>query len=304
MTAGIRVRYLYGVCTQPEVISFLRSQCILKDEAELKAILADWRTSASAFASATSTLNFGDLPETIEVKDFPAREVKLLEKVVEDPLFQKSFSMLPQSFKIVEIDKIVAGQRYVNLDYVENLAATIPKNPDLEFLVRFCLLKKSDAPAPAELALAPNAYGFRSESTDFRFLGGYPKPLGPDDIAAAVGGGEPVAAIVLLVGYGSPQVNLFQVGNRMILNNGFHRLFALRSKGILHAPVVVQQITNVDLELPPLIAGLPSQYQVRAPRPSMMKDFLNPEFVREVRMKSRDKNVQIQWNANQVDIPR
>jgi len=172
------------------------------------------------------------------------------------------------------------------------------------FLVNFCLKRRSQAAPPSELQTASNVYGYRSETTDFRFLGGYPKPLDQADISASTGGGEPVAGLVLLVGYGSPQVNVFQVGTRIVLSNGFHRLVALRSHGVKSAPVVVQHVNNVELELPPAIAGLPSHYLVSTPKPAMLMDFLNPRFVREVHIKSRDRSVQIQWNINQVDIPK
>lgn len=302
MDGGQRALYLYGAGAQPEVVNFLRTQCVFENDSELEAILRDWREAANAFAQ--EPLNALTSPDSIRVEDVPADYSNQLEEVSRDPLFSKSFSLLPTSFKLVEIDRIVAGQRYVNMDYVDTLSKTIPKTPNIRFLIDFCLKRRSHASPPAELQTSPNVYGYKSETTDFRFLGGYPKKIDEADIAASTGGGEPVAALVLLVGYGSPQVNVFQVGTRIVLNNGFHRLVALRSRGVESAPMVVQHITNVDLELPPMIAGLPSQYLVRAPKPSMLMDFLNPKFVREVRMKSRDRSVQIQWNINQVDIPR
>lgn len=302
MDAGQRALYLYGACTQPEVVTFLRTQCVLSGEGEIENILRDWREAAKAFSQTSLTAN--NSPDAIGIEEIPGSHTGQLEKVSSDPLFRKSFSLLPCSFQLVELDRVVAGQRYVNMDYVDSLVQSIPDKPDLKFLIDFCLRKRSGAPPPSELQLGPNVYSYKSQSTDFRFLGGYPKKIEGADIAASTGGGEPVAAIVLLVGYGSPEVSMFKVGSRVILNNGFHRLVALRTRGVRKAPVVVQHVTNVDLEIPPVLVGLPSQYLVRAPKPSMLMDFLNPKFVREVRMKSRDKSVQIQWNVNQIDIPR
>jgi hypothetical protein len=222
LTETQRALYLYGVCTQPEVIGFLRTQCLLKDDNELEQILTEWRKATKAFAASITSPD--DLPDMAKAEDVTSSWASELRPLESDALFKKSFSMLPYSIKSVELDKVVAGQRYVNLDYVEELAKTIPPKPDPSFLVKFCLLRKSSAPSPAELQLGQNVYSYKSQTTDFRFLGGYPKPLTKDDLAASTGGGEPVAALVLLVGYGSPQVNLFQVGSRYVLNNGFHRL--------------------------------------------------------------------------------
>lgn len=297
-----RAHYLYGVTTQAELIGFLRTQCVIADNKELESIVSDWRSAAQAFASIQMTHQ--ELPESIRVDELSKPRSPIIDEVESSRLFRQSFSLLPYSIQAVEIDKIVAGQRYVDLSYVDELTKLIPPKPNADFLADFCLSRKSGVAPPSELQLGPNVYSFKSESTDFRFLGGYPKPLDASDLAASTGGGEPVAAVVLLVGYGSPQVNVFKVGGRVILNNGFHRLYALRSRGVTTAPVVVQHITNSALELPPVIAGLPSQYQTQAPRPSMMKDFLNPKFTREVKLKARDRSVQIQWNINQVDIPK
>ena len=300
--SGQRILYLYGVTTQPEVIGFLRTQCLLKDETEFASILNEWRFAAQQFVHLSDST--AGVPETAQVRNLSVEETALLAPVRADPLFQKSFSLLPHSIAIVELDKLVAGQRYVNLDFVERLERSIPSDPDFGFLVDFCLKRGSSAPPPSELQINPTVYGYRSESTDFRFLGGYPKPLHPADIEAARGGGEPVAAIILMVGYGSPAVNVFRVGTRLVLNNGFHRLFALRRKGVAYAPAVIQDISNVDLELPPALVGLPTRYLVNSPRPSLLMDFLNPAFTRELTMRARDRSVQIQWNVNQVDIPK
>ena len=50
---------------------------------------------------------------------------------------------------------------------------------------------------------------------------------------------------------------VYRVGRRLILANGFHRLYALRALGVTHAPVLVLQVTHPQLELPPAIAETP-----------------------------------------------
>jgi hypothetical protein len=299
---GQKIRYLFGATTQPEVISFVRTQCMVRDDAELQGIVQDWKLAAQKFSAITSFPKV--VPETMSVIDLPRDVEPVIRKISAEPSFQKSFSMLPMSFGMVEIDKLVAGQRYVNLDYVAKLLKSLPSDPNLVDLIEFCFAKTPDVAPPAELQLGPNVYSYRSDTTDFRFLGGFPKPLSKEDLEAAVAGGLPVAGIILLVGYGSSAINAFRVGQRYVLNNGFHRLFALRKHGIKTAPMVIQHITNPDLELPPQLVGLPTQYMTEHPRPSMMMDFFDDSLVIELRMKARDRSVQIQWNINQIDIPK
>ncbi|HEV2225394.1 MAG TPA: hypothetical protein VGR56_01160 [Nitrososphaerales archaeon] len=297
-----RIIHLYGAVSQPEIINFLRTQCEFKNPSELAEVALSWSKAAAEFNKLPADQS--DLPEAISVQEIPNQFASSVDKIAQSALFRNTFSLLPYAFKIVDPDLLVAPQRYVNLNYIEKLTEKFPTDIGMDYLIDYCLKGGSPPSAPSELQLGPNVYSYKSESTDFRFLGGYPKRLTDDDVEYALGGGQPVAALLLFVGYGSPTVNVYQVGKRFILNNGFHRLFALRRKGMLKAPVVVQQITNWNLELAPQISGIPTTYLVTTPRPSLLKDFFSPSISRELPMKSRDRSVQIQWNANQVDVPR
>ena len=297
-----RILHLYGAVSQPEIMGFLRTQCEFKDPKELTEVALAWSKAAAEFSKLPADPT--DVPESIVVEAVPYDYSYSMNKISQSALFRNSFALLPYSFKFIDIDHLVAPQRYVNLNYVEKLVGKLVSDIKGDQLIDFCLAGGATPPPPSELQLGANTYSYKSESTDFRFLGGFPKRLTSDDIEYALGGGQPIAALLMFVGYGSPAVNVYQVGKRMILNNGFHRLFALRKKGISKAPVVVQHITNWNLELPQQITGIPTAYLVTAPRPAMVKDFFSPGISRELPMKSRDRSVQIQWNINQVDIPR
>lgn len=297
-----KIRYLYGASTQPEFLNFTRTQCVNASEDDLPALLEKWRMATRKFLENTQMTDF--LPEGATVEEVPQEFRQKLEEIENDGLFKKSFSNLPYSFQLVDIERIVAAQRFVNIDYTDALVEELHKGKSVASLIDFSLKSGSFNPIPSELQLSPNVYSYKSASTDFRFLGGYPKKLTEDDYKYAINGGMPVSAVILFVGYGSPAINLFQVGKRLILNNGFHRLYALLKAGIHKAPVVVQHITNWNLELPPNLIGLPTQYLVTEKRPSIMRDFMDPELTIELMMKARDKSVQIQWAFNQFDIPR
>lgn len=127
---------------------------------------------------------------------------------------------------------------------------------------------------------------FSSPSVDFRFLGGFLKDqLTEDDLKFTNVGAQPIRAITLFVGYGSGSINVYQVGNRLILNNGFHRVYALYKKGIRKIPVVIQKIGNPAIEFPPQILGLSADYLLRHPRPILVKDFFNEHLTRVFKRK-------------------
>jgi hypothetical protein len=135
-------------------------------------------------------------------------------------------------------------------------------------------------------------------------LGAYEQRYRPGTLQGQVPGGQPVHAILLVLGYGSSTVNVYRTGTRFILGNGFHRLYALRAAGVTRAPVVVQHITHSELELPQVIADLPRDYLVENPRPGLMRDFFNPQLTCEITQRSFLKALQVGWGINENTVPR
>jgi hypothetical protein len=293
--------FTFGASTQQEVMGIIRQFCIDDDIQNLEKTISEWREASNHFQEIIKTEN--GLSETVISKDIEASFAAKLTEITSDILFRQTFSYCQFEFKLVEIAKLVAPQRLVNLDYVQTLKERLPKNPGIEDLIDFCITPKQLPPSPKVQQIAPNVFSYNSESSQFRFLGGYPKQLTMEDIIASNAGGLPAAAIVLLLGYGSPVCNVYSVNNRMVLNNGFHRMFTLGEIGIKYAPVVVQKITSPDLEFPAAVAGLPKDYLIKHPRPVIMKDFFDPKLVKVIHKKPTHTGVQISWNVNQSPIP-
>jgi len=294
-------QFLLGAGAKAEVVNYVRTQCVPEEDENLDTIIAAWVEANRHFRLIER--NEIGIAEQIELRDVPEDCDALIRRVEEDFLFKKSFSLLPYEFKLVQIDRLVASQRAVNLDYVGTLKARIPAKPTIPDLIDFCLSTPKNTKPPAEQILAPNVHSYTSENLDFRFLGGFQKALTESDLQACVAGGFPLAAVVLLVGLGSSSMNSLAAGNRIVLNNGFHRAYALRSMGVTHIPLVVQRVTNPQLEIPPIIADLPREYVLGAPRPALVGDFFNPDLTRTFKVKARNKVVQVQWGANQFALP-
>jgi len=287
--------FLYGAMAKPNVMTIVRNQCIPEETENIEKILTGWQRAATLFRKIEeSEKGVADNNFPINIEPNP----KLLE-IQNDPLFRYGFSIYPSEFKIVEIDNLVAPQRNVSLSYVEELTKRIPKNPTMDNLIDICLSTKQKVPTPQSWQNAPNVFTFSSPSVDFRFLGGFPKPLTNDDLQFCLGGGQPIGAIILFYGYGTGSINVLQANNRLILNNGFHRVYTLRKLGITKIPVVVQKIGNPDLEMQPQILGLTKEYLLKHERPVLVKDFFVEDLTTILRLKNTIRTVQIQWG----DIP-
>lgn len=291
-----RLLYMYGAVTQIELNGFLEMNSIDSEERKHQ-VKASWLEAAEAFRRIVATeAGVADRVSCRPITSEGAEEIT--SRLSTDP----TFSNFPISFEEVEIDNLVASQRTVHLDFIDHLKAVFEGMR--EDSVRFCLDPVAEKTPIKVGRTAPNGLTFSSDNPGLRFLGVSEQPYHHAVVGAHHPGGRPVRTVLLLVGYGSPVANAYRIGRRLILNNGFHRLYALRSLGITHAPLVVQQVTRAELEMPPVIADLPREYLVTAPRPGLMKDFFDDRLICEVRQVSFLKALQVSWGINDSRVPR
>ncbi len=292
--------YLYGAMAQAQITTIVRGQCIPEESTNIDKIIAGWRKAANLFRDIESKeQGIADKNQPI---DIDSQYAEKLGKIENDVVFRNSFSTYPSDFKLAEVDNLIAVQRNIDLSYIDQLTKRIPKSMSMNDLIDFCISPKQTVPEPQSYQLAESIYTFSSPSRDFRFVGGFPKKLTEDDLKYALGGGVPVTALILFVGYGAGSINVLRANNRLILNNGFHRVYALRKQGITRIPVVVQNIGNPDLEMPPTILGLTKEYLLKHTRPVLVKDFFVDELTTTLRMKNTVRSVRIQWVFEQTDM--
>lgn len=182
-----RYRFLMGAMQQNVLAMTVRQMCVPEEVARLNEITQAWR-GASARMTKLAAREAG-LPDQIFVTDTPETIQSRLKEIEEDHLFRASFSAMPTSFKIVELDHLIAPQRDVNLDYVDALRKRI-LGKTVEELVEFCVGPRTEPPELKALQTAQNQMTFSSRSLDLRFLGGAPKQITEDDIAVAHLGGQ------------------------------------------------------------------------------------------------------------------
>lgn len=282
--------HLYATMNQRQVDKLVRTYCSEDEITNLPTTLTSWQQARTSFEQIkTQESGIANNP-TIT----PIEQNEKFEALQNDPLFKRSFLNTPYSFGMVEIDTLVAPQRHVYLNYVNEMEQRIPENPTLDDLIDICMPLNPSPPDPKVTETGNNSWIFSSPSPDFRFLGGYLKEqLTQEDIQLTQVGGFPVRAITFFVGYGSSSVNVIHANNRLVLNNGFHRVYALRRKGITSIPVVVAEVTNPATEFPPQMLGLPSQYLLGDTRPILVKDFFNEGLTREFNRKKMITTVQV-----------
>ena len=197
-THSFRQRYLYGFAPQAEVFHHVRTQALESEAGRWPEILASWTALQPTIASLAERER--GLAETIQLMPLPPDCQPTVNAICSDPLFQKTFAHHAISFQMVEVDKLIAAQRSVNLDYAERLQASYPAQPTMTELMDICLSPTRVMEPIQHLEVAPNTHVFSSPNSDIRFLGSFVKPLTPEDLAHAALGGLPAAAIIAFVG--------------------------------------------------------------------------------------------------------
>jgi hypothetical protein len=295
-----RYRYLMGAMQQAELTQTVRLLCLPSEVVRLSDVVNAWQAASARMTSLAKT-EPGE-PDKMDFAPVPAALSGRLKGIAEDPLFQATFSALPSTFGVIEIDRLVAPQREVNLDYVDDLRAKMP-GTSVADLLDFCIAAQTVPPDWKKLQTAANQIVFTSKSFDLRFLGGFQKPLAADDVAACHVGGQPTAVVPLLVGYGGAAISVIKVGPRAVLFNGFHRVVAMRMAGVTHIPVVIQEVAQPKIQFPQSFLNLSREYLLGESRPVVVKDFFDEDLIIELRVTPRRKMVKVTWSVEESIIP-
>jgi len=109
----------------------------------------------------------------------------------------------------------------------------------------------------------------------------------------------------IAVGFSSNFLNAIYAENRLILNNGNHRAYALRNLGVAHAPCVIEHVSSrdeLDLVAASAVRSDPDLY-LKHPRPMMLKDYFNPKLRKAVPVHRRLRQVIVQFEAEENYAP-
>lgn len=222
----------------------------------------------------------------------------LAAQVKSHPSYRSTFDTLPTRFGMVELDRLIVHQWHITRNFVDALKGRIGPAADLAALFRICL--PLDAPeTPVQIQrVGSRRYVFRCESEDFGFH--EPALLRPEQADESFGA---VAGIVgLVLGFGSNFLTAVRVGNRMLLNNGYHRAYALRALGITHAPCAIQMATRVD-ELQVIVnerVAANAQFYLASARPPLLKDFFDPKIRKVLPIRKKVRQIEVDFEIRDV----
>lgn len=277
-------REMVWILGQPQLenyLDFQTNKVIAGDPCDLRVHAADWRAANDLYYDLEQSE--AGLADTIDCSPVPPELIPLAREVEEHRWFKSSFADLPYSFELVELDKLVISQIQVETGYAGQIADSLGQEPSQEALFGFCLPIEREFPPYRIKRLGSTRYQFTSFSSDFRDH--RPILLVGEDLAALRLENPATAFLGVPIGFGSNLLSGIRSGSRVLLQNGYHRAYALRSAGFTHAWCVVETVTRKD-ELR-LTAGedviADPEFYFAARRPPMLKDFFDPRLARHFR---------------------
>jgi hypothetical protein len=293
--------FLVGRPPISEFLGFVRTMAVQGQTANQGQLAEEWRRANDhVLQLEKSEAGIADNPT---IQPLPEELSGLKQQVLADPIFSRTSQFVPTDLAMVELDKLVVHQKFINLGFVNELKASLGAHPALETVCRLALCLDRNQPQVEVMQTSFNVYTFISPSNDFRFLEAV--LLDPSQIQSLATAGRAIAVLGLVVGYGSNYLSAVQIENRLVLNNGSHRAYAMRDLGLTHAPCLVERVSRRDeLELTGLLAVQqnPDRY-LKDPRPPLLKDYFDPRLTKVVPVQRKNRLVKVSFGTEANDIP-
>jgi hypothetical protein len=226
------------------------------------------------------------------VNDIESVHQNHLYQVSSTPIFQQSFQGLNWSFKTVEIDKIVCFQQWVDLDYVGELAKSLPATPDSSSVVKFCLPIGFPVQAGMNIDAQSSAITISSK-TPHLAVGG----LGVNQAAPGT-----APSVVFTLGVNANYVQVVKYEGRHFIKNGYHRAYALRERGVSAVPCVYAEVSDYAMtgaNRP----GFFSRETIMSARPPTIPDFFDNTVSADIKIQPTMNVIRIKAEQYAVPIP-
>lgn len=273
-------KWLLGFYSEPDVRSIIAG---LHTPEEQERILNDWRAAQAVLAVAVSPAG----PPSIEELDagYSVQLATVAERLA------VGADNLPYRLVRVEIDKLIAFQPNVDLQYSAELVEQLRGDAESFVPERLCLpLEPRKQPLFVEIANGEISMTVYSTGPNLRPLGMQfiPNESGPSRVAFDIGLGSPFVAVAHFQG-------------RYFLKNGYHRLHALREAGHVFAPALLVDCATPD-QIGAIGPGFFPPQMLFGMRPPVMGDFFSGAAV-SVRIREVTRILRLRCDSFCVSKP-
>lgn len=267
------------------------------------ALIDQWRAAAACYRELE--VREAGFADEATIEPLPSGMAGRVEDIVADPGFAHAFARLPVAFGMVELDRLVVYQQHVSLSHAARFDDALGDAPSRdEAVLDICLPTTVQRPPLRCIRAADGKFVFQSELADIR---AFDARLLAADLARLVitSDGPARGGVTVPIGFGVPHLNAVRLGSRIVLNNGYHRAYALRRAGVERVPCVVQAIAHPE-EL--AFAGSSSLIDdfdslFNSARPPVLKDFFDPQLTTQVALLPTRKQIQVTVTVETLRVP-
>ncbi|MGI9510988.1 MAG: hypothetical protein ACR2QJ_16730, partial [Geminicoccaceae bacterium] len=203
---------------------------------------------------------------------------------------------------MVELDRLVIYQTHLRQSYADSLGQRLGEVTDALAFYRFCQ-PPAGSSAPVDMhQVGRRRYVFSSVSTDLRQHA--PVLLRPEQVSGHRTFGPVSAYVGLPIGFGSNFFTAIAYRDRVLLHNGYHRAYAMRARGITHAPCIIQTVTRrdeIEVAAKREVADDPAFY-FASKRPPLLKDFFDPKISAVFDVHQTRKSIEVTFEIRDFDV--
>jgi hypothetical protein len=213
---------LIGFMPEASGMAFLRNNCVLPNRST-NAIREQWLIARSRVK--TSATNAGQP----KVSEIPSGHEDYLNQVVASPSFSETLEGMHWSFKLVEIDPLIAFQFHLWPDRAANLCKNLDAAPEIDDILPVCLpLDVEDI--DASVSSSGSTVTIESKSMNLKFS--------PSLQEITVANPRRKRTIGLQFFPSCPLIQVVRFRGRSYLKNGYHRAYGLGRVGLESVPCI------------------------------------------------------------------
>lgn len=289
-----------GLFSLSRLIRFVRERCP-PGHVDEAVQLEQWRQAkAVALGLIDEESGYAD---NVGVQALPDDLQPLGAAALRQPSMHRITRQVPRAWCMVEVDRMVVFQESLNLRHLDELKRSFPIDPSAHEVMELATGQGPVAQPTVHYSQADGDYAFSSKSNDLRFLD--VAVVDPSEIAHYEPYGAASHAIVVYLGFSDNVISATRVGRRVILTNGSHRAYLLRSLGIRYIPCLVTDANDSGLSdiLLPAAIKQDREFYLHAARPPLFKDYNDVRLTQIVPVVRKDYVLRAKLDLKRTTVP-
>ena len=287
---------LIGATRLSDFVDFVQQRSSQRPRPKTGDLADTWRAAAEVYRQLQ--IAEAGIANSVPVVPLSASLQVHMDALCALPHFSNTFSAVPVAFGMVELDRLVVCQQHLTLSSIESLQARYKRKPSGKALANICLPTTVPPMEFNVLRRHDDEFVFRSNNHDARVLGS--RVLTGDAMPDMDVPGHTQAVACIALGFSSNVLNVVRFGQRLVLNNGYHRAYALRAMGVTHVPCVIQVCAHWE-EVGLAVGG--EMYNNGDPyfglaRPPLLRDFFDKRLVHEIPTDPAERHIRLKFETN------